>query len=196
MAAFQIRAFLAIAILFLPVIQVRAQSYEDGIAAFEAGDYAVALSHWRQLAKQGHAEAQYNLGIMHEYARGVGQNDVAASKWYEKAAKQGVAVAQYRLAVLHEHGWGIPQDSAEAVRWYSKAAAQGHAFAQHDLAFMYVAGTGVPQNYVQAYMWLNIAVAQGNNLMVKHLNHVAKKLTVAQLKQAHDLAREWTRKHQ
>ena len=34
------------------------------------GDYATALKHWRPLAKQGHAKAQYNLGTMHEHGRG------------------------------------------------------------------------------------------------------------------------------
>lgn len=127
---------------------------------------------------------------------GPGTERCEALTWYRKAAKQGVAVAQYRLAVLHDNGWGIARNDAEAVRWYRKAAAQGHALAQHDLAFMYAAGTGVPQDYVRAYMWLKIAVVQGNNLMVKHLNRIGKDLTVAQVGEAHNLAREWMHKHQ
>ena len=196
MVRLQLRTVVTFAILCSHVAPVQAQNYDEGIAAFHAGNFATALSQWRPLAKQGHAKAQYRLGIMYEYGRGLGQNDVEALKWYRKAAEQGVAVAQYRLAVLHDNGWGIARNDAEAVRWYRKAAEQGHALAQHDLAFMYAAGTGVPQDYVRAYMWLKIAVVQGNNLMVKHLNRIGKDLTVAQVGEAHDLARKWMRKHQ
>jgi TPR repeat protein len=145
----------------------------------------------RQLAEQGEAAAQYDLGVMLEYGRGVAQDDVAAATWYRKAALQGVDVAQYRLAVMHENGWGVPQSDAEAVTWYRSAAEQGHALAQHDLAFMYAAGKGVPQDYVQAYMWLDIAVALGSDVMVKHLHRVAGNMTDAQIDEARHLAREW-----
>jgi TPR repeat protein len=39
--------------------------YEDGVAAYEKGDYATALRVWRPLAEQGNAMAQYNLGVMY-----------------------------------------------------------------------------------------------------------------------------------
>ena len=160
MVRLQLRTVVTFAILCSHVAPVQAQNFDEGIAAFHAGNFATALSQWCPLAKQGHARAQYGLGIMYEYGRGLGQNDV------------------------------------EALKWYRKAAEQGHALAQHDLAFMYVAGTGVPQDYVRAYMWLKIAVVQGNNLMVNHLNRIAKDLTVTQVGEAHDLARKWMRKHQ
>ena len=196
MARIQLGAVVAITIWWSHATPVRAQNYENGIAAFKAGDFATALSEWRPLAKHGDARAQFDLGIMYEYGRGVVQNDVEALNWYRKAANQNVAAAQYRLAVLHENGWGVAQNHAEAVKWYSKAAAQGHALAQHDLAFMYFEGTGVPQDYIRAYMWLKISVVQGNSLMVKHLNLVAKNLTVTQIGKAQELARVWLRKQQ
>ena len=83
-----------------------------------------------------------------------------------------------------------------SVKWYSDAAEQGHPLAQHDLAFMYAAGTGVAQDYVRAYMWLNVAVANGNSLMVKHLNIVSGKLTLAQVEEAQKMARQWMENHQ
>jgi len=39
--------------------------YDDGLAAYNRGDYAAALQEWRPLAEQGDAKAQYNLGVMY-----------------------------------------------------------------------------------------------------------------------------------
>ena len=38
--------------------------WDDGVAAYERGDYATALEEWRPLAEQGDADAQFNLGVM------------------------------------------------------------------------------------------------------------------------------------
>jgi TPR repeat protein len=51
----------------------------------------------RKAADQGHAKAQYNLGVMYEKGEGVQQNYSEALKWYKKAADQGHAGAQSKL---------------------------------------------------------------------------------------------------
>ena len=43
----------------------------------------------RQAAEQGHADAQYNLGLMYDRGDGVPENDAEAVKWYRMAAEQG-----------------------------------------------------------------------------------------------------------
>jgi uncharacterized protein len=48
---------------------------EDGLAAYERGDYATALSEFRLLAEQGNAVAEYRLGYMYENGSGVTQDD-------------------------------------------------------------------------------------------------------------------------
>ena len=185
-----------IAMLFLLVASVWAQDHNNDLEITQPADFATSPSEWRKMAEQGQAIAQYNLGITYEYGRGVRQNDVEAVKWYRKASAQGVSVAQYKLGVMYDNGWGVPPSDTEAVRWYSDAAEQGHTLAQHDLAFMYAAGTGVAQDYVQAYMWLNVALAIGNSLMVQHLDSVSRKLSLAQIEEAQQLAREWIENHQ
>ena len=47
---------------------------EDGIAAFEQGDYATVLRLWRPLAEQGNVRAQFTLGFMYYSGRGVSQD--------------------------------------------------------------------------------------------------------------------------
>ena len=193
MVRFHIMLLALLAVSYTNAAPARAQNYNAGRAALTAGDFTAALGHFRPLAQRGHARAQHDLALMYEYGRGITQSDVEAVKWYEMAARQGVAAAQYRLGVLHDNGWGAPKNDVEAVKWYARAAAQGHTLAQHDLAFMYVAGTGVPRDFVRAFMWLEIAVLGGNNLMLKHLDHVAKKMTPAEIRQARLLASEWMR---
>ena len=78
-------------------------------------------------AEQGHAYAQYNLGLI--YSSGLRDNTEAA-RWFLKAAEQGIADAQFNFGLILEEGRGFPQDSASAAVWYGEAAQQGHAEAQ------------------------------------------------------------------
>ena len=55
-------------------------------------------------ADQGHAGAQYNLGIMLDQGRGMAQSDVEAARWYRKAADQGFAKAQPQPGA-HVYPW-------------------------------------------------------------------------------------------
>ena len=111
-------------------------------------------------------------------------------------AEQGVAEAQLNLGNIYRKGRGVPQDYAEAVKWYSKAAEQGDAGAQYNLGLMYDNGLGVPQDAVQAHMWLNLAASkyppgENRDRAVKNSDHVAKRMTPAQIAEAQKLAREW-----
>lgn len=172
---------------------VQAQDYDAGVIALQAGEFSKAKNELRPLAEIGHGKAQYQVGVMYEYARGYEQSDANAVAWYRKAAAQNVAAAQYRLGVMHENGWGVSQNPVQAVHWYQKAAMRDHGFAQHDLAFMYYAGKGVPRDHVQAYMWLKIAGLQGNRLMGKHLRLVARDMSALQINRALRLAHQWLR---
>jgi uncharacterized protein len=139
--------------------------YEDSIAAARRGDNAEALRLRRKAAEQGHAEAQYWLGIMyHGGIEGVPQDLVQAVRWYRKAAEQGHAAAQYVLNTVYRYGgFGVPQDWAEALKWCLKAAEQGHALALRDLGTYYYYGEGVPQDYAEGLKWLRKAARQGQS---------------------------------
>src|SRR6516165_6211585 len=95
--------------------------FEDGVAAYNRSDYATAMSLLRPLADRGHAGAQYKLGVMYAYGRGVPQDDVLAVALYRKAADQEDTDGQFGLGVMYEYGRGVPQDFAQAVAWYHKA---------------------------------------------------------------------------
>ena len=48
--------------------------FDEAVAAYKRGDYAIALKEFRPLAKQGYVGAQYNLGLMYHYGYGVAQD--------------------------------------------------------------------------------------------------------------------------
>ena len=149
-------------------------------------------SQWSRLAaEQGHAGAQYNLGLMYGTGRGVPQDDAEAVRWYRLAAEQGNATAQLNLGVMYGNGESVPQDDAEAVRWYRLAAEQGDAIAQYNLGVVYSNGEGVPQDYVSAHMWFNLAAATGHDDARKARENVAARMTREQIAEAQARAREW-----
>jgi TPR repeat protein len=110
--------------------------FQKGFAAAQSGDFATALREWRPLAEQGHADAQYNLGVMYDEGRGVLQDDKTAVKWYTLAAEQGQAHAQFNLGLMYYNGEGVPQDYKTGVKWYTLAAGQGLRNAQFSLGVM------------------------------------------------------------
>jgi TPR repeat protein len=125
-------------------------------------DSAQVLDWYRKAAEQGHAGAQFNLGLIYARGLGVKQDDAQAVYWYRKAAEQGHAGAQLNLGLMYEFGLAVEKDYAQSFDWYSKAADQGHAEAQCYLGGMYQSGEGVKEDQVQAMFWYCKAAAQGD----------------------------------
>ena len=133
----------------------------EGIDAIIKGDYATALKELRPLAEHGNAEAQYRLGRMYEFGRGVPKDMAQALAWLRKSAVAGSANAQQELGVMYFNGDGVPHDDAQAVAWFQKAANQGSATAQYNLALMHAKGAGVPADLPLAISWFRKAADQG-----------------------------------
>ena len=162
--------------------------FGKGLAAYERGDYVTALREWRPLAEQGHAKAQFNLGVMYADGEGIQQDYGQAAQWYRRAAEQGDADAQTNLGWMYGTGRGVPQNYGQAVEWYRLAADQGYAMAQYNLGVMYGNGRGVVQNYVTAHMWGNIARANGNDIADELLDDLEQLMSKDQIARAQQRA--------
>jgi hypothetical protein len=114
-----------------------ASPFTDGYEAWQRGDYAKATSLYREGAEQGDANAQFALGNLYLWDKGVPHDDVEAAKWISRAAEQGHADSQSLLGALYIKGRGVTRDVAKAAKWYRKAAEQGVAEAQRYLGSMY-----------------------------------------------------------
>ena len=97
---------------------------------YAAGKYAEALPVFKQLAEDGNAEAQLDLGKAYAEGHGVPRDDARAAIWYRKAALQGNAEAQSRLGELYASGHGVPHNDFEAYVWFSAAVRGGNAAAK------------------------------------------------------------------
>jgi len=150
------------AALLLSVGPTWAGPFEDGVAAYNRGDYTTALRLWRPLANQGATEAQYNIALMYDGGIGVKQDSAEAANWYRAAANKGYAPAQYNLGVMYGKGEGVKADSAESIKWYRIAANQGYVDAQYILGMRYSNGQGVVQDYVEAAKWYRLAGDSGH----------------------------------
>jgi TPR repeat protein len=175
---------------------VSAGELSDGVAAYNNGDYATAYRIFPPLARNGIADAQYNLGLMYDHGHGVPQNDAEAVKWYRSAADQGHITASYNLGVMYENGRGLPQDYVEARKWYRFAADRGDSSAQYNLGDLYANGNGVPKDYVSAYVWFKLAAAQGDKSATDNIDIIAGRMSAAEIRKAQQLAREWKPKAQ
>ncbi|HFA5965852.1 tetratricopeptide repeat protein [Neisseria gonorrhoeae] len=94
---------------------------KQAVWADDVSDFKETL----QVAEQGNAEAQFNLGLMYDNGQGVRQDYAEAVRWYRQAAEQGHAVAQKNLGVMYYDGRGVRQDLALAQQWLGKACQNG-----------------------------------------------------------------------
>ena len=71
--------------------------WEDGMAAYNRGDYMPAAQVFRVMAEQGNAEAQMLLGVMYRKGRGVTRSSQRAFIWFARAAARGNSKAKAHL---------------------------------------------------------------------------------------------------
>ena len=102
----KLAGFLSIAIISSSLLNVgwskedNFQELEQCKVKFSERNYTEAFKYCKKSAEEGHAEAQFNLGVMYQYGRGVKQDYFKAFEWYQKAAEQGYADAQIYLDIL------------------------------------------------------------------------------------------------
>src|SRR5436305_1369139 len=71
--------------------------WEDGMAAYNRGDYLPAMRLFRPLAQQGNAKAHKVLGVMFRNGEGVAKSSMRARMWLSLAARRGEAGANAEL---------------------------------------------------------------------------------------------------
>ncbi|NQD35463.1 sel1 repeat family protein [Permianibacter sp. IMCC34836] len=118
---------------------------------------------YKELAEQGDARAQFQLGTQYFLGQGTAADKVVGVQWIRKAADAGVADAQEFFAMALQEGVGTERNVAEAQRWFVKAAEQGKARSQRLLAAMLLTGTGGEKNAEQARIWLTKAAEQNDS---------------------------------
>ena len=134
-------------------------AYERGIVVKQDSSEA---ARWFSLAASRSAIAEYNLGVLKFYGRGVQQNRDEALALFERAAVAGLAEAQFNAAVLYQHGTVGPQNFGRALDLYHEAARAGFARAQTNLGQMYLEGEGVHEDDALGAYWSAQAAKRGD----------------------------------
>jgi uncharacterized protein len=132
-----------------------AQGYADGQCNLgqvrkAQKKYREAVKLFQLSANQGNACGENFLGIMYQYAKGVGRNYNKAIKYYTRSAEKGHYLAQSNLAFMYEKGRGVRRDYEKAAYWYNKSAKQDYFVAQYNLGVLYMVGKGIPQDLEKA----------------------------------------------
>ena len=112
-------------VFFLMMIQPAYSDFNDGWIAYSSGNYKKAFEEWLPYAKQGDAQAQYNLAGLYVYGYGVDLDEKKAFEWYKKSAQQGLAKAQYNVGAMYLTSTGVNQSYKKAKHWLSLAYENG-----------------------------------------------------------------------
>ena len=81
----------------LGALSAFAGPWEDGMAAYNRGDYVPAIQVFRAMAEQGNVKAQGLLGVMYRRGQGVTRNSARAFLWFSRAAATGDSKAKAQL---------------------------------------------------------------------------------------------------
>ncbi|HAZ08197.1 MAG TPA: hypothetical protein DCZ01_06690 [Elusimicrobia bacterium] len=157
-----LRAFRRIAILLIAVVCAAGTSWAatlgEADAAYKNGRYEQVLESFFSAATKGDPLAQYRLGEMYSFGRGVRQDSSKAIVWYNKAAAQGDIDAQNNLGVMYYDR----RDYGKALKWFLGAARAGKTEAQFNAGNIYYNGDGVTRDYAKAARWYHKAGGRGD----------------------------------
>lgn len=171
-------------------------------------------------AKQGSADAQFEIGAMYENGRGVSADRAQAQSWYQKAADQkhdralhaiarmkdnqrrlemtqsqaesGDVEAQYKLGSMYLTGTGTSPDLKLAAKWLGRAAEKNHTKAQFKLGHLYYVELADEGDMQSALDWFNKAAASNYSPAFYYLGDMYA--TGSGVTRDYDKARDWYEK--
>ncbi len=143
------------------VVAEKASRFDQGIAAYDSGDYAAAYRIWAQLAREDDLGAMRNAAQLLRQGKGVEKDSVQAFKLFRGAAEKGLVTAMANVADMYLSGEGTEKNPEAAAAWYARAATAGLSIAQMKLSEMYEQGVGVERDPVRARALLERAARNG-----------------------------------
>jgi TPR repeat protein len=127
-----------VSLVVLVPVAAHADDLADGLAAYQAKDYAGTFLLLAPLADSGNADAEFVIGEMYLKGRGFVKSPAEALPYLRKAAEAGQVAAQVSLGLMYERGDGVDPDMDAALQWFQHAADSGKAEGQLNLALHYI----------------------------------------------------------
>ena len=169
----------------------------------------------QQRAEAGDPGSATALADRYREGNGVPRNDKAAMALYKEAAIKGDSVAQHRLGLALSSGSdGMAADRVAAYAWLVMAGSRGQPVDQatldlltrsltrnqivdvrYRLGVMYEHGIGCAPDLVFADEWFLLAAALGDARSRAESAALERRMSPAQISQAHARADDWLRRH-
>ena len=112
------------------------EQFEQGLSAYEQGQYTLAFQLIKHSAEQGKTSAQHLLGAMYRRGIGVDSNEYEGFYWCKRAAEEGLLEAQFQLGLMYLEGEGVTEDEGKAMEWLWAAADRGYPQASEVLQYI------------------------------------------------------------
>mgnify|MGYP005849499897 CR=1 FL=1 len=165
-----------------------AEPLDEGVAAYERGDYRTAIEAWMPLADQGDVDALFNMGQLYRMGKGLARDPVMAEYFYRQAAEKGHLAAQGNLGTLYFFGFDDSPRVEAALQWWQKAARGGDPRSQYMIGILYYNGGYLERDKVRAYAWIRRAAVAGLPEAVEAEGKLIRALSVQELAAGNSLA--------
>ncbi|MBT3784667.1 sel1 repeat family protein, partial [bacterium] len=116
----------------------------------------------KESARNGDAQAAYELGLYYSDETSAEQNWDYAVYWFFHASLKGHQKSQVALSLLMKQGLGLPKNEEESNRWLEKAANSGFTPAQVRVAENFERGHGTLRDVKKAIDWYTSAADRGD----------------------------------
>jgi TPR repeat protein len=108
-------AAIAAGVLLFGSADALAGPWEDGMVAYNRGDYLPAIRLFRPLAEQGNPKAQTQIGTMYRKGEGTAPSPARAFMWFSVAARRGDAKARAGLREMSKTMTPAEMSQAKAM---------------------------------------------------------------------------------
>ena len=163
----------AVAVSLPFVCDAKNSSYYDVASKhYDKGDFSKAFDAFQKAADEGDNRADFELGVMYLYGRGIPLDDGKAFNSFEKAAKKGNLGGVFMLGRMYIEGIGTKQDKDKAIAVYTKAADAGKPFFQYLLGEYYADGVFVSKDMDKALALLEKAAEGGSGYAALRLAEI------------------------
>lgn len=137
-------------------------TWQEGVAAFEAQNYAKAWEEFRPLENSAESKNfMYYMGRMTQLGLGTPKDTSKAVTYYYKAAQQNDSRAAVEIGSIYFSGQDFPPNYPLAKQWFQYAANQGNPVAAYNLGIMYENGVGEPIDLTKAFENFRFAADKG-----------------------------------
>ncbi|MBL9099212.1 MAG: sel1 repeat family protein [Alphaproteobacteria bacterium] len=143
------------------IVAEKASRFDQGVAAYDVGDFAAAYRIWSELAREDDLAAMRNTAQLLRQGKGVDKDPKKAFDLYLEAAEKGLVTAMANVGDMYLAGEGTEKNPEAAAAWYARAATAGLSLAQFKLAEMYEQGTGVVRDPARARSLIERAARNG-----------------------------------